>query len=87
MKNDADHDFAHLLAFALKHAARQPARRRARLYRGLAAACGDEAEGRRLRELAAALIRVDDLCRQFKFSIIQFTEKRRRPARPDEPSR
>ncbi len=48
MKNDLEC----LLEFALKHAAKQPIRKRARLYRGLARACGDPHEQRQLADLA-----------------------------------
>jgi len=60
-----------LLEFVLTTAHTEPVERRIRIYRGLAAICGDPLEEQRLLALAWDLEKADDSCRRFKFNFVQ----------------
>jgi hypothetical protein len=64
-------DHLTLLNFVLEKALEAPNEKRIRIYRGLAAICGDEQEEANLKALAATLEKAERLCREFNFSFVQ----------------
>ena len=62
-----ENDRLFLLEYVREKAADEPLKKRVRLYRAAADACGNEAKSTELRAMADMLERTDALCGQFSF--------------------
>lgn len=65
-------DIIELIRFALDRSAQEPIKRRIAIYHGIGFICGDEAESRRLHELANDLSAAEERFAEFIFN---FSEK------------
>lgn len=66
-----------VLDFCLEHAESAPVRRRVSLYRGLAAFCGDESEGREFLRQAELLERAECRFEEFRFRLTRKASRHR----------
>lgn len=64
-------DLMELLRFVMEKAPGEPVARQAKILRGLAAVCGDEADARKLQLAAVNLETAESLCRDLNTSFIQ----------------
>jgi hypothetical protein len=60
-------DHMEVVAFVLEQIDRASGSRKARIYRGLADLCGDDAEAKELRKMASDIEAVDHRCQEFAF--------------------